>query len=460
MTDIILTHGFFLAEDSREQEIMRPYPPLGLLYISAWLRGAGFAPEICDTTFRTRESFESRLRAGDCRILGIYTTHVTRSSVVRQIRFAKSLGCTVVLGGPDSANYPGEYLARGADIVVIGEGEAALAELLPLLARGAPAAGLADVGGLVYRDAQGALARTGPRAYLEIDTIPWPDRLHIDMDAYMEAWRSRHGETSLTMITSRGCRYQCRWCSHAVFGNAERRRDPEDCADEARWLGQRYGPDQLWFADDVFTMDHSWLLRFSDALRRRGVRIPFECISRADRMQDPATVGELARMGCRRVWIGSESGSDRILRAMRRGVTSRQVVRATRLARRCGIETGMFLMWGYEGETPEDIEATIRHVEAAGPDVFFTTVAYPIRGTPYYGDIRHKLALPEDWATASDKDLEVLDRKPPAYFQAADRWLRHAIKAKKTAKTDPEASVRHARLAADARRQTWEFWHG
>ena len=157
-------------------------------------------------------------------------------------------------------------------------------------------------------------------------------------------------------------------------------------AGDLEQIRDRWTPDQVWYADDVFTINHRWLFDYAAELKRRNLHLPFETISRADRMMKDEVLETLAALGCYRIWIGSESGSQRILDAMERGVTAEQVQWATRAAQRHGIQVGMFLMWGYEGETLEDMEATVEHVKKANPDVFFTTVAYPIKNTGYFED--------------------------------------------------------------------------
>jgi radical SAM superfamily enzyme YgiQ (UPF0313 family) len=197
-------------------------------------------------------------------------------------------------------------------------------------------------------------------------------------------------------------------------------------ADELEWVVRRYHPDLLWFADDVFTIHPGWLEQFAAEMRRRRLAISFECISRADRIN--ARVADLlAELNCFRIWIGSESGSQRVLDAMRRGVTVEQVQSAVELCKQRGMATGMFLMWGYEGEDWEDIQATIRHVKVSNPDIFLTTVAYPIRGTPYFEQTREKLAAPEHWEESSDRDFRIRGRHSRRYYQAADRLLRAEV---------------------------------
>ena len=184
-----------------------------------------------------------------------------------------------------------------------------------------------------------------------------------------------------------------------------------DVAAEVAWLLERYAPERLWFADDVFTISPRWLAAYRRlAVGGRLVR-PFECITRADRVT-AAVAEDLAALGCWRVWLGSESGSQRILDAMERGVTVAQVQEATRLLQAAGIQVGMFLMWGYDGETEADIAATIQHVKDTGPDVFLTTVAYPIRGTPYFDAVAPAVVAPDPFALERNLPVPVIVTPP------------------------------------------------
>jgi anaerobic magnesium-protoporphyrin IX monomethyl ester cyclase len=161
-------------------------------------------------------------------------------------------------------------------------------------------------------------------------------------------------------------------------------------------------------------------------MRRRSLHIPFECISRADRLNEEM-LDLLAELGCFRIWIGSESGSQRLLDSMDRGVKVEQVQQAIEMSRARKIQSGMFLMWGYEGEEMEDIEATIRHVSKAKPDIFFTTVSYPIKGTPYYEQVQSKLVQLKPWAQTSDREIKIAGRHSRAYYAHADKLLRDEV---------------------------------
>ena len=405
---------------------MKPYPPLGILYICAHLRKKGFSADVFDSTFSSRELLFDLLQRERPSVLGIYANLMTRPNVVEILRVAKDAGWRTVVGGPEPGAYVAEYLNSGADVVVMGEGELTLEELVPALQSRSREA-LHRINGIAFRALDGAIVRTATREQIrDIDPQPWPARELIDVDQYVSVWRKHHGKGSVSLITARGCPYHCRWCSHEVFGKTHRRRKPASVADELEWLINRYQPDMAWMADDVFTIHPGWLFQYAAELRGRGLRLPFECISRADRL-NLQVVETLAEMGCFRLWIGSESGSQRILDAMQRGVTVEQVQAAVALCKSHGIQTGMFLMWGYEGEQLDDVEATIRHVKTTDPDIFFTTVAYPIKGTPYFSEVSSRVENAKPWEVSSDREARVLGRHSRRFYGFADQLLRTEV---------------------------------
>ena len=296
----------------------------------------------------------------------------------------------------------------------------------------------------------GTLRRTPDRPKEpDIDSLPWPDREAIDHGLYLDAWKTHHGASSVNLITARGCPYRCNWCSHAVYGFSHRRRSPSMVADEVQWIVERYAPDQVWYADDVFTISHPWLSNYLAELKKRGIHRSFETITRADRLQSANAAAQLRELGCYRIWIGSESGSQRILDAMQRGVSVEQVRRACLLAHEHGIQVGMFLMWGYEGEELEDIAATVEHVKVTNPDVFFTTVSYPIKGTGYFDKVRERVLAPLPWHESTDRDYLIAGRRGKDYYQLADQWLRNEVEAARLEAANP---ARSAELLGTARR--------
>ena len=216
--DLLLAHGYFLSADPHEQRIMKPYPPLGVLYISSYLKSRGFAVEVFDATFQRPEDFSAYLQAARPPVVGIYTNMLTKFSVLGMIQSCKAVGALVVLGGPEPPNYAEEYLARGADIIVIGEGELTFEDLLPHLASYG-VSGMSSIAGIVYLDGDGVVVRSAPRQYItSLDALPLPDRSAIGLRAYLDAWQAHHGASSASLICARGCPYHCTWCSHTVYG--------------------------------------------------------------------------------------------------------------------------------------------------------------------------------------------------------------------------------------------------
>ncbi|GAA0763326.1 B12-binding domain-containing radical SAM protein [Ideonella azotifigens] len=424
---LILTHGYFIADDAIEQRIMRPYPPLGLLSISAWLDRDGIDHQVIDATFLNAERFVQRVRALRPRLIAFYVTLMTRRSVLRLIAAlgGGEGGPTIVLGGPDVRHNAADYLQHGAHLLVVGEGEQTMADVARLPAAACrDAAALAAIPGLIHADSQGQPVFTGERKFVpELDELPEPARHRIDLQPYFQAWRSAHGQTSLNISTQRGCPYKCSWCSRAVYGTSYRRRSPQQVVAELGKLVRQYAPDQFWFVDDVFTINHNWLAGFADALDAAGLRIRYECITRADRM-NARVVQLLARSGCTRVWIGAESGSQRILDAMKRQVRVEQVTAMIRAASDAGIQTGTFLMLGYPGETESDIVATERYLREARPDLFTVTLAYPIRGTQFHDQVADQATAPP-FDQGSDRDRRFPRTYSDAYYRHAVRLLTH-----------------------------------
>jgi radical SAM superfamily enzyme YgiQ (UPF0313 family) len=453
--DLLLTHGYFLYDDPKELQIMKPYVPLGLLYICSHLRAKGYHVDVYDSTFSAKQDLLNLLRTSPPGLLGVYANLMTRGNVVDILAAARECGWRTIVGGPDPSSYVAEYLAAGADAVVHGEGELTLEELVPALRRTTPE--LSHIPGISFRDAEGNVRTNAPRPQIrDLDAQPWPARDAVDIQRYVETWRTHHGQGSVSIITARGCPFHCRWCSHQIFGKTHRRRSAPLVADELAWLVERYRPDMAWFADDVFTIHHGWLFEYAAELKKRGLRIPFETITRADRIND-RVADTLAELGCFRIWIGSESGSQHVLDRMQRGVTVAQVQNAVDLCKRRGIQTGMFLMWGYEGEEIEDIEATVEHVKRTNPDVFLTTVAYPIKGTPYFDAVADRVEAPADWARSSDRDHRIRGRHSRRFYKFADQALRGEVELHRKGADCLEAAELQ-RSIAEARRGLLESY--
>lgn len=435
---IILTHTYFLEEDSHEHEIMKPYPPLGLLYLSAFLKQNGVEVIVYDTTFSSYPELLLYLNREQPSVLGIHCNMLTKPTVLKLIDYCRENGVISILGGPDASTQVGEFLEYGADIVISGEGEEPLLAILQRL-ESASKNELHEIPNVSFKDAEGNVVRN-ERTYSRrsLNDYPYPDREAIDLEKYLSTWEKYHGQRSVSLITARGCAFTCKWCSHSVYAWTHRRRNPANVVDEIKQILEKYRPTHLWFADDVFTVNKYWMQNFHRLMTREGIRIPFECIARADKL-DEELVMLLKDLGCYRVWFGAESGSQRILDAMSRGVSREQVRQATHWCQKHGIEAGVFVMFGYPGEELPDIYETIRLVRDLQPDHYLTTVAYPLRGTTFYGEIQDRIIHHSPWVQEKQRELEIGGRFARPLYQYAIKKLASEYRKKQFALWDKHA---------------------
>ena len=426
---IALTHAYYIKDDAKEQEIMRPYAPLGILSISGYLKKNSIDHLVFDSTFESQESQVQFLIQNKIKLLGIYVNLMTKLNVLRLINSIKENealhDCKIVLGGPDLRYNALEYLKAGASVLVLGEGEVTFCEVCKSYIQSGSFK--AEISGTAFLDDNAELKFSDERSLLkDINELPMPARSAIDIKKYLQVWKQKHGYSMLSVSTMRGCPYTCKWCSRAVYGGTYRRRSPKLVVDELKHLQQTYAPDKIWFVDDVFTISHKWLNEFCDELKKQSVKIPYEIITRADRM-NPEVIALLKESGCFRVWIGAESGSQTIIDAMDRRVDVKIVQEMIQKTRQAGMEAGTFIMLGYPGETRADIKATIKHLQIAEPDVFTITVAYPIAGTPLFDEVKESLTAELDWNMRTDRELDFKRGHPKQFYTWAVRWVNNAV---------------------------------
>jgi anaerobic magnesium-protoporphyrin IX monomethyl ester cyclase len=427
---ILLTHGYFLEEDIKEQAIMRPYVPLGILYISSYLEQHGYDNIIFDSTFSSFDQLSKTLIKERPDVVGIYTNLMTKLNVLRLIDLIKKneslRNIQIVLGGPEVRNHAANFLNHGADFIVFGEGEQTMLELMQWLDN-KMAIDIQEIEGIAYQNKKGEFHQNRERAKLKnLDELPLPNRPKVNLQLYFDAWKNRHGVSAISINTMRGCPYTCKWCSRAVYGQSYRRRSPKNVVDEMEWIRQNYSVDSIWFVDDVFTISHNWLEEFTNELKIRNLIFPYECITRADRMNEQV-IGQLRASGCFRVWIGAESGSQKVIDLMDRRVNVRQVQEMIQLAKRYGLQAGTFIMVGYPGETKEDIYATVEHLKKADPDLFTITVAYPIKGTPLYEEVEDRFIADLPWEKSTDRDIDFERTYNRKYYDYAIKMINNEI---------------------------------
>lgn len=429
---VLLTHGYFLSEDKEEARIMKPYPPAGLLYISAWLERQEISHEIYDSTFYTYDEFKEYLTRTCPGIIGIYTTLRTKLKVLKIISFIRQnndLAFTrIVIGGPDARQYAQNYLDHGADVIVPGEGEQVFADLVRFFSeRNKEYPEL--IKGIFFKNREQKITYTGETKLTDLESLPFQSRHLINMNRYLNLWKKHHGYTSMTISSMRGCPYSCSWCSKSVFGNTYRKHNPVLVANEIEMLKKNYNPDRLWFTDDVFTISKKWLRAFNEEVKKRELNVSYECISRTDCIDDE-TIRLLKNSGCVKIWIGAESGSQRILDLMDRRTDIVRTTQLMKMIKNEGILTGTFIMLGYPGEMKEDIYNTLDFLKKSEPDEFTLTMAYPIKGTKFGKEAEKEILKPFNWSTTSERDIVFRRSYGEQFYRFAIRYIFNAIASK------------------------------
>lgn len=413
MADVLLTHSYHLYYDRKQLRKMQPYPPLGTLYAAALLRSAGISVAVFDTMLKDPEAeFGAALAEHRPRIVVVFEDNfnflskmcLTRMREVAYHILETSMrtGATVLVNGSDASDHTLDYLRKGFRCVLLGEAECTLLEAVRHLLQGNEAA-LDYLPGIACLDrTSGEVVKTGQREFMhDLDHLPFPSRDLIDTSAYRTAWKSAHGYFSLNIVASRGCPYRCNWCAKPIYGDSFSVRSAALVAEEMRQLKYDFGADHLWFADDIFGLRPKWVRQLADEVQRLNAAIPFKMQSRVDLMT-PETVRALRLAGCAEVWMGAESGSQKILDAMDKGTRVDQIAKARENLKREGIRACYFLQFGYPGETWKDIQNTIRLVRDTRPDDIGVSVSYPLPGTKFFDRVQAQLGEKTNWSDSED----------------------------------------------------------
>lgn len=436
-TDITLVHPLFIDKDPVEQRIMTPYFPLGLMYLGAVLQRRGYRVSMFDCTFREDYGeFEEYMRRVRPPVVGITSLITLRRNALILAEIAKEYGATVVLGGPDPTGLPERYLYHRAtgggypvDMVAYDEAEVTVVELADhLFHRNGAIQSLQDIAGLRLRDRKGEVTATADRPLIQdLDTIPFPARDLVDMEAYRQAWINAHGHWSLSLINTRGCPYSCSWCQKAVFGRTFRSRSPENSAEEMRFIKGSYEPQQLRVVDDITGVNKKWVGRWRTAVLERDAVIPFECLTRVN-LASEQMLSDLKAIGCKKVFFGAESGSQKVLDAMNKGARVTQVYEAAERCKRLNIDMYFFMMVGYPGEEWQDLQLSVDMLRETLPEDFSTTIAYPLPGTPFYEQMRDRLMFESEWQlewdyTAENRLLFRREKYNTFFYRLVIRWF-------------------------------------
>lgn len=411
MTDILLTHSYHLANDPKQLRKMQPYAPLGTLYAAAALRDSGVSVTVFDTTLRNPlQSLKTMLRRESPKVLVIYEDDFNflskmcllsmRQTAEQIARQGKAAGAIVVGHGSDETDFAEEYLKAGVDYILTGEAEGTLTDLCQAILADQDPSGIP---GLIWKDAAGSLHRSGSNPVRNTDwsKMPLPARDLIDMGLYRDAWTDAHGRFSANVVASRGCPYSCNWCAKPISGNKYQLRPAADVAQELRDLKLHHGVEHIWFSDDIFALNRHWLHDFAQWVHTYDAAIPYKIQARADLLREDV-VSLLAESGCDEVWMGVESGSQKVLDAMDKRLHVSDVIAATTHLRAAGIKACFFLQLGYPGEGWQELQETFALVRATRPDDIGVSISYPLPGTVFYERVQAELAAKRNWKDSDD----------------------------------------------------------
>jgi anaerobic magnesium-protoporphyrin IX monomethyl ester cyclase len=433
MADVLLAHSYFLKYDQKQLQKMRPYAPLATLYAASALRERGYSVGLFDAMLSDgEEEFARTLERERPHFVVLYEDSFNflskmclsrmREAACRMSALARERGATVIAAGPDVSDHPELYFPHGVQYALVGEADHSLLELLDYLGEKRLAIGergsrsLADsqslvpnpqslaVPGLALPDSNAPdgvyrTAKRGPERYP--DVFPFPAWDLLDVERYRAAWQSAHGYFSLNMVSTRGCPFHCNWCAKPIWGQRYAMRSPASVAEELALVKQMLRPDHIWFADDIFGLRPQWVAEFGREVAARDAAIPFMIQSRVDLMTDQAVAG-LKQAGCGEVWMGAESGSQKILDAMDKGTRVEQIAAARARLGAAGIKACFFIQFGYPGETIDDIMATVQMVRDTLPDDIGVSVSYPLPGTRFHEMVRQQLGEKINWTDSND----------------------------------------------------------
>ena len=444
MSKILFTHSYFMRFDPKQWATGQPYPPIGTLYAAAVMKEKGFEVSFLDTMFaygpeevilplqKHHPDFFVIYDDGFNYLTKMCLTNM-REAAFEMMKFAKQKGCTVIVSSSDATDHFEQYLYEGADFVILGEAEETLAELVKAVeekSTGSPqdsaSVGQKDfltIPGIAY-NYQGAIIKTVRRNVMkDLDELPFPAWDIMDMEPYRKTWLKHKGYFSLNMATTRGCPFKCNWCAKPIYGNRYNSRSPQNVVSELKMLKEKYAFDHIWFCDDIFGLKPGWVHEFAGLVEKEQLDFKFKIQARADLLLQEDYIRDLARAGCENIWMGAESGSQKILDAMDKGTKVKQIFDATYLLRKNNIHPSFFIQFGYPGETKEDIFKTIDMINTLLPYEIGISVSYPLPGTLFYEKVKAQLQYKSNWTDSDELALMFRNTYTPAFYKRLHNYV-------------------------------------
>ncbi|MHA2286647.1 MAG: B12-binding domain-containing radical SAM protein [Candidatus Thorarchaeota archaeon] len=405
MARVLLTVPYTVC-DIRES-LEATSPPLGVGYIASYLRDIGKHEVMIHDGLLQRSSnagFRKLLEAFNPDIVGISgQTTPSIYDVYNAASTVKSFNTsTLVVVGGSHVTYEDEQVLRECpdiDAVVRGEGELTMNSLVETYTR---TGGFEGVLGTTINTG-GYIQRNQDMPFInDLDSLPFPAYDLLDLTQYFTS-----KDRIATMVTSRGCPYQCTFCSSSrIVGKRWRGRSSRNVLNEVKLLSDKYKVNEIAFLDDLFTFNRNRVQEICNGLTKSRSEIGWTCSSRADILsKSPEIANMLRSAGCHTLYIGAESGSQRVLNSMRKGITLNQVRRSVKIAKDAGLAVILSFVFGFPGETQSEMQSTIDFACNLDPSLAQFTICTPYPGTPLYYE-----ANQNGWLDATDwEKFTVLD---------------------------------------------------
>lgn len=437
MLNIAFSHSYFYPLDPKQWSNRTPFPPLGTIYAASYLRENGYNISLFDTCLlQNIDSLHSFLEIKRPEVFVIYDDGfnyltkmcltIMREAAFKMISKAKNANCKVIVCSSDATDHYEKYLQAGADFIIQGEGEITLKELIINIDEEGDAL-LID--GIIYLNGKGVVVKNSKRAvYKELDSFPRPAWDLVDINAYKNIWRDSGKEFTLNIATTRGCPYKCNWCAKPIYGNRYNSHSPAYIVDHIRYLQDNYGVKKFWMCDDIFGLKPKWVQEFNSLLKHEKLKIEYYIQSRADLLLKENNIDVLVESGLTEVWIGAESGSQKILDAMDKGTSIAQIEKATQLLKEKKIKVAFFIQFGYLNETKDDIDLTIKMIEQLLPDNIGVSISYPLPGTAFYEKVKDDLKVKSNWIDSDDLEMMFQGSFTSKFYKRLQRYTHQVFR--------------------------------
>lgn len=422
---ILFAHSYFYRLDPKQWKAQQPYPPYNTILAASMMEKEGFEVALFDSNLKHSPlEIEPYLQKEQPGYLVIYDDSFNylskmcltamREACFEMIRLGKQFGCVVIVSSSDATDHFEKYVEAGADFVLLGEAELTLKELIKSSEQKLP---LETIEGMVFR-VKNETVKTGKRTILtDLDLLPMPAWDLVEIGDYQKIWQKKYGYFSLNIATTRGCPYKCNWCAKPIYGNRYNSRSPQKVADEIAFLMKTYPVSHFWVCDDIFGLKPGWVKEFKKCLAAKKVKPKLKIQSRADLLLKEDSIQDLVEAGLDEVWMGAESGSQKILDAMDKGITTPEIEKSTRLLKQKGVKVAFFLQYGYLGEHWEDIEKTLSMVKKLLPDDLGISVSYPLPGTGFHEKVKAELQTKQNWEHSNDLAMMYQATFSPEFYR-------------------------------------------